>query len=612
MTIGPTPATRGVPTAQPSSPPEPGRPRWGSACSPSTWATPTTEAVEQIQPISNRPRDSGCGPLRSSRSAAKKRTTGATMTSEPMIQRTPLARVTPTGPIPLLHAAAPMTTASPRTARPTPSRRCSGASGSVSSGRATERARPPAPRASRFQLPLAARQRLNPSFFLRAAGRRAVEDRLAGGRFLPAAVAPERPRALDGDAAGRRVDVLRAGMCRTVIAPGASAGQAGDVSPTRSRGPLPSQHGFPPPPRQLAHPDRLRAGGPGGGAARRGGRRRGRRVVVGGAPGRGRPDGDRPPERRRHGHRRPPRAVERPHPRARVRRRRVDGGRRHAVVHRVLRPAAVPARARQRGSGGGDTRTGHPGRRPARRSPRDARRGARGPGDAPRGRPGRRRRQRDRAGGGRRRHRGARLRSRLRLRPPARAGRRHVVLVAVGAPGHAVGLRAARGPRGRRHRSRARRAVPGSRSSSRSGARTWRCGSSATAPTSGRSTASARTRGRSSSSTSAATSPARSGCSGRVASRCSPTGGSCSPTAATAPTGSPSWRPDGSVRELAVAVRGVPEAHRAGHGGRLRRRRSGQRARRPAGRRRRRASRRSSARPATSAWTAHGSPGPST
>ena len=78
----------------------------------------------------------------------------------------------------------------------------------------------------------------------------------------------------------------------------------------------------------------------------------------------------------------------------------------------------------------------------------------------------------------------------------------------------------------RRHRARARRRPGRVRRPAGLGRRTWRCGSSATAPTSGRCTASGRTRSPSSSSTSAATSPARSGCSGRAGSPCSPTAGS--------------------------------------------------------------------------------------
>ena len=75
-------------------------------------------------------------------------------------------------------------------------------------GLATERARPPAPRASRFQPPATIPKRPCEFFFLRAAGRR-LPDRFAGGRFRDA-VEPERPR----EAAGRRVDVVRAGMGR--------------------------------------------------------------------------------------------------------------------------------------------------------------------------------------------------------------------------------------------------------------------------------------------------------------------------------------------------------------------------------------------------------------
>ena len=84
------------------------------------WAMPSTEAMLQIQPIASRPRASGRGPRRSRRRAVKNSTTGRAMTSEPTIQRTPSARATPTGPMPLLQAAAPSTIASPRTARPDP------------------------------------------------------------------------------------------------------------------------------------------------------------------------------------------------------------------------------------------------------------------------------------------------------------------------------------------------------------------------------------------------------------------------------------------------------------------------------------------------------------
>ena len=117
----------------------------------------------------------------------------------------------------------------------------------------------------------------------------------------------------------------------------------------------------------------------------------------------------------------------------------------------------------------------------------------------------------------------------------------------------------------------------------------------------------------SSSSTSAATSPARSGCSGRAASRCSPTAGSRSPTAATAPTGSPSSSADGDrARAGRCPFSRLPRPHRAGHGGRLRRRRPGAASRWSCGWTSTAASRRSSARPATSAWTRPGSPGRST
>src|SRR4029453_10510955 len=94
---------------------------------------------------------------------------------------------------------------------------------SASSGRATDRAIPPAPRASRLQPPATTPQRPGEVFRLAAGRRLAVEARLAGGLFLLAAVEPERPR----EDAGRRDGVVRAGMRRTVIAFDAPTGQAG-------------------------------------------------------------------------------------------------------------------------------------------------------------------------------------------------------------------------------------------------------------------------------------------------------------------------------------------------------------------------------------------------
>ena len=268
--------------------------------------------------------------------------------------------------MPLLHAAAPSTIARPSTARPTPSLRCSGASGSASSGRATERARPPAPRASRFQPPATTPEEAGSDSASSAAGRRVAVERLAGGRFLLAAVEPERPR----EDAGRRVDVVRAGMRRTVIASAARIRQAGARVPHRSRGPNVTDMTSASPtgswPTPITSELVVRA------AARLG------EVVV---------DGDdvwwsesRPAEGGRSVIVRRsadgtvtdvlPGAVERPHPGARVRRRRVDGRRRHAVVHRVHRPAAVPAGRRQRRAGRGDAGARRAGRRPARRPPR--------------------------------------------------------------------------------------------------------------------------------------------------------------------------------------------------------------------------------------------------
>src|SRR3954466_6135119 len=190
---------------------------------------PSTAAIIASQPMTSRPRDSGLGGRRSSRSAVKNSTTGSTMTREPMIHRTAWATPTPTGPIPLLQVAAPSTIARPSTARPTPSLRCSGASGSASSGRATERASPPAPRASRDQPPLMTPHRPGPDLLgagFRAAGLRPPEaGRFAGGRFRDAVEPePERPRA--GDLPDERVVVVRAGIRQTVIAAGAPGRQA--------------------------------------------------------------------------------------------------------------------------------------------------------------------------------------------------------------------------------------------------------------------------------------------------------------------------------------------------------------------------------------------------
>ena len=247
-----------------------------------------------------------------------------------------------------------------------------------------------------------------------------------------------------------------------------------------------------------------------------------------------------------------PRPVERSHPGARVRRRRLDGVGRDAVVHRVHRPAAVPAASRAADAGAVTPEPPVPRRCPARRPRRPSRRrllavrethptehGVRGG-----------RRQRDRPD-----------RVPTARRPSWSAGR-------TSCPTRAWPRTASRWP-GCSGTTRTCRGTPPSSSSAprtaptTSGRRTRRvrrpaglgrrprrCGGSATGRTSGRCTAVVRTATSSSSSTWAATSPARSGCSGSAASRCSPTAGSSSPTAAPAPTGSPSWNRDGALREL--------------------------------------------------------------
>ena len=241
----------------------------------------------------------------------------------------------------------------------------------------------------------------------------------------------------------------------------------------------------------------------------------------------------------------------------------MDGGRRHAVVHRVLRPAAVPARRGQR----------HPGRRDAgARRPRRASGtptcGSTATACSPSGRPTRRgrgaaeRRQRDRAGAPptaapRCWSRGPDFVSDPRPAPDGVT----LVLAAVGPPGHALGRRPAGGPRGRRHRARARRRRPASRSCSRSGARTWRCGGFSDRTDfwslyrrrpheRGRAGARRRQRHRRPA-VGVRAEPLR-------AARRRP--GGASPTAGTAPTGSPSSTPDGERARARPAVRVVPAA----------------------------------------------------
>ena len=177
---------------------------------------------------------------------------------------------------------------------------------------------------------------------------------------------------------------------------------------------------------------------------------------------------------RRRRRRRPAGAVERPHPGARVRRRRVDGVRRHGVVHRVRRPAAVPARRpaatpgrRDAGAGGARRR---PLRRPARRRPTALLRASGRP--TPTARPAEVVNEIVRVGP---RTAAPRCWSAAPTSCPTRGWRPDgatLSLAAVGPPGHAVGRRPARRPRRRRHRARASPAARASRSSSPRGATT--------------------------------------------------------------------------------------------------------------------------------------------
>ena len=165
------------------------------------------------------------------------------------------------------------------------------------------------------------------------------------------------------------------------------------------------------------------------------------------------------------------RRAERAHRGARVRRRRLVGARRRHLVHRLGRPAAVPARARRR-AGADHGRAGHRARRPVRRRrPRPGRRDDRlRPGaarwEAGTGRD--RRAQRDRpagrapaVGAG-----GAGQRAGLRGRAAAAPERRDAGLAAVEPPVDAVGRRRAAHPQPGH-----RRGDPGGRRPGRVGVR---------------------------------------------------------------------------------------------------------------------------------------------
>ena len=398
----------------------------------------------------------------------------------------------PTGPMPSLQTAAPMTMASPRTASPTPSRRCSGASGSASSGWATERARPPAPRASRFQPPAITPQ--SPVFS--SAGQPAAGGGALGGRPLAQAVDPERLRGA-AYPAGRRLDVVRAGMRRTVIALGAPAPQAGARVPRRDadhlrQGPASAL----PPPRQLADPCHLRARGARGRPPRRG--------VV---------DGDdvwwseaRPAEAGRSALVRLSGAgaatdVLPPPWNARTRVHEYGGGAWTVAGGTLWFTDFADQRLYRLDAGERRAGSGHPGpagaRRSAARRPlghsraagcspsvRRTPRAARPPTSSTRSSGIEARRDDVRPG----------QRPGLRRRPAARARRRHAVVAAVGPPAHAVGRRAARRPRPPTAPSTCSAGGPGESVVQPVWARrTDAVVGSATGPTSGRCTAGART-----------------------------------------------------------------------------------------------------------------------
>ena len=165
------------------------------------------------QPMTSRPRASGRGPRRSSRRAAKNSTTGSTMTSEPMIQRTAVGQA----------GADRADAVAPRRGAQHDRQAEDGQADAVAAVLGRERLgllrpgdRPgEAAGAAGEQVPAAAGDDPTGRSELFFGGGTAVAaERLAAGRFLLAAVEPERPR----EDAGRRVDVVRAGMRRTVIA----------------------------------------------------------------------------------------------------------------------------------------------------------------------------------------------------------------------------------------------------------------------------------------------------------------------------------------------------------------------------------------------------------
>ena len=123
-------------------------------------------------------------------------------------------------------------------------------------------------------------------------------------------------------------------------------------------------------------------------------------------------------------------------------------------------------------------------------------------------------------------------------------------LAAVGPPGHALGRRPARRPRRRRHRARARRRAGRVRRAAGLGRRTWRCGGSATGRTSGRCTDASARGGRARPRRGQRHRRAAVGVRAAPLRAAGRRPGRRSPTAAPAPTGSPSWRPTAALREL--------------------------------------------------------------
>ena len=215
----------------------PGRRPAGSASWPTTCAMPGTAATIESQPMNSRPRASGLGGRRSSRSAGEEQHDRQHHDQRADDPADALGddRADGADPVAPGGGAEHDRQAEHGEADAVPA--VFGGSGSASSGTGDRAGQPSGAAGSRFQPRRRSRRGRSDCFFF-AAG--PVGGRFAAGRFLLAAVEPERPR----EEAGRRVDVVRAGMRRTVIASGARSVRQTRVSRSSSRlaGPPPFRH----------------------------------------------------------------------------------------------------------------------------------------------------------------------------------------------------------------------------------------------------------------------------------------------------------------------------------------------------------------------------------